>query len=286
MQLTLCQENYVSGNKNNTGNSYDSVSIKNQKDDTALSFNNFDQTEMLDQPNSYQSISTSLEYDATYKVDTTLNFQKNSLKKCLRANCTNLRYVENGRLHDFCGQTCAKMISLCAHPKCFNRCYIENDGRVHRYCGRSCARKCILIKTNEKTTKLSWTPFTSDYLSSSCENLPSHEPRKFYLVEQKSRELTIFIWRYLTYATNASISWDVPKVTHHAGFGIFSLKNGTPGTPVQMTHLIIHKAGQVWWLRFPDEGLGYYWFVGLKTFHSLFDMTMGSPAKSLNLHTE
>ncbi|CAG8734272.1 5678_t:CDS:1, partial [Dentiscutata heterogama] len=100
-----------SGNKYNTGNSYDSVSIKNQKDDTTLSFNNFDQTEMLDQPDSNQSIST-LEYDATYKVDTTLNFQKNALKKCLRANCTNLRYVENGKAHEFCGQTCAKMIPL------------------------------------------------------------------------------------------------------------------------------------------------------------------------------
>ncbi|KAF0401860.1 hypothetical protein F8M41_009428 [Gigaspora margarita] len=143
MQLTLPQDNYAPRNKYYTGNSHTSVPIKNQKDDTTISFNNFDRPEMLDQQNSDHS--TSFEYDTIYQVDQTLNFQKNMLKKCLRANCTNLRYVENGRIHDFCGRTCAKLIPRCAHPKCFNRCYIERDGRVHRYCGRTCARKCIVL---------------------------------------------------------------------------------------------------------------------------------------------
>ncbi|CAG8838959.1 15698_t:CDS:2, partial [Gigaspora margarita] len=101
MQLTLPQDNYA--NKYYTANSHTSVSIKNQKDDTTLSFNNFDKQQNSDQ-------STSFEYDTIYQVNQTLNFQKNMLKKCLRANCTNLRYVENGRIHDFCGQTCAKLI--------------------------------------------------------------------------------------------------------------------------------------------------------------------------------
>ncbi|CAG8802316.1 34168_t:CDS:1, partial [Racocetra persica] len=43
------------------------------------------------------------------------------------------------------------------------------------------------------------------------------------------------------------------------------------------------KAGQSWWFRFPDEGLGYYWFIGLESFRSLFDITMGAPAKIFDI---
>jgi len=37
------------------------------------------------------------------------------------------------------------------------------------------------------------------------------------------------------------------------------------------------RSNQTWWMYFPDEGLGYYPFVGLDTFWSMFDLTMGSP---------
>ncbi|CAG8490672.1 11053_t:CDS:2, partial [Scutellospora calospora] len=64
--------------------------------------------------------------------------------------------------------------------------------------------------TTKETIKLPWTPFSSDYLPSSCEKLPPHQytfPRKFYLIGPKSRELTIFRWTYLTYSTVLKISW-------------------------------------------------------------------------------
>ncbi|CAG8658937.1 13504_t:CDS:2, partial [Gigaspora rosea] len=197
-------------------------------------------------------------------------------------------------------------------------------------------------KINEKTTKLSWTPFTSDYLSSSCEKLPPQKPRKFFLEGPKSRELTIFTWHYLTWAIVNSISWESvsqelcpypPELSQlfqqiFTTFARYSIPNLSEwprgyapclfwylqseewntcasGVKYRLTSnytqwrdadiiyldypfsFRIHeppyystsqmpprKAGQVWWLRFPDEGLGYYWFVGLETFRNVFDMTM------------
>ncbi|CAG8554424.1 24619_t:CDS:2 [Cetraspora pellucida] len=113
MQLPLIQE---SRNNHSTDNSHDFESIKNQFDDKTLSSNNFDQITMLNQQiSNHQKTSTSSfetstsSFDHNLNFDTTLNFQKNLLK-CLRENCTNLRYSENGKVHEFCCRTCANMI--------------------------------------------------------------------------------------------------------------------------------------------------------------------------------
>ncbi|CAG8582243.1 11183_t:CDS:1 [Paraglomus brasilianum] len=37
------------------------------------------------------------------------------------------------------------------------------------------------------------------------------------------------------------------------------------------------RSNQAWWMNFPDEGLGYYPFVGLDTLRNMFDLTMGAP---------
>ncbi|CAG8671852.1 16589_t:CDS:1 [Dentiscutata erythropus] len=200
-----------------------------------------------------------------------------------------------------------------------------------------------------ETIKLASTPFSSEYLPSSCEHLPSFiktntSHREFYITSPKSRELTIFHWFSLTFS-NINVSWEtisqdlcpyppelytffqrifekfarksVPGLTEwpkgYAPCWLWS-KNDEWGTCANgakyrlttnytqwrdvdiiyfdypfflkideppyydMKQMPPHKAGQVWWFRFSDEGLGYYWFVGLGNFLNLFDMTMGSPA--------
>ncbi|CAG8455688.1 50_t:CDS:1, partial [Scutellospora calospora] len=208
--------------------------------------------------------------------------------------------------------------------------------------------------TTKETIKLSWTPFSSDYLPSSCEKLPSHQytsPRKFYLIGPKSRELTIFLWKYLTYASVNEISWKLvskdlcpyppellpffqkifnrfarqkvpdlsewpkgyapcwfwavqPDVWETCANGVkYRLTSNytqwREADVIYMNYPFFFKiddppyydiyempprnSGQVWWLEFPTEGLGYYWFVGLKNFQSKFDITMGAPAKIFDI---
>ncbi|CAG8535208.1 10159_t:CDS:2, partial [Racocetra persica] len=203
------------------------------------------------------------------------------------------------------------------------------------------------IIVDEKEIKLLSTPFSSEYLPSSCENLPSLKTntshRKFYITSPKSHELTIFYWRSLTFG-NKDVSWETisrdlcpypPELTtfFRRIFHKFARKrvpnlnewpkgyapcwfwsksdnwgtcaNGakyrltTNYTQWRDTDIVYfdypfflkiddppyydiellphHKAGQVWWFQFSDEGLGYYWFVGLGSFLNLFDITMGSP---------
>ncbi|CAG8790070.1 1993_t:CDS:2, partial [Cetraspora pellucida] len=83
----------------------------NQIDDKTISSNNFDQITMLNQQisnhpktstSSFETSTSSFEtstpsFDHNLNFDTTSNFQK-KLLKCLRENCTNLRYSENGKI--------------------------------------------------------------------------------------------------------------------------------------------------------------------------------------------
>ncbi|CAG8844826.1 1579_t:CDS:1, partial [Racocetra persica] len=59
--------------------------------------------------------------------------------------------------------------------------------------------------------KLPWTPFSTDYIPSSCESLPPRKntsSHKFQFIDAKSKELTILWWRYLTFASIAEMSWE------------------------------------------------------------------------------
>ncbi|CAG8582226.1 11182_t:CDS:1 [Paraglomus brasilianum] len=43
------------------------------------------------------------------------------------------------------------------------------------------------------------------------------------------------------------------------------------------TQMPPRRSNQAWWMNFPDEGFGYYPFVGLDTLRNMFDLTMGAP---------
>ncbi|CAG8474129.1 8567_t:CDS:1 [Paraglomus occultum] len=51
-----------------------------------------------------------------------------------------------------------------------------------------------------------------------------------------------------------------------------------------ITQMPPRRSNQAWWLLFPDEGLGYYSFVGLENFQYMFDLTMGSPDKLFDIY--
>jgi len=53
---------------------------------------------------------------------------------------------------------------------------------------------------------------------------------------------------------------------------------------VDTTQLPPRHSGHTWWFHLKVEGLGYYWFVGLKSFRDMFDLTMGAPENIFDIY--
>ncbi|CAG8809124.1 20698_t:CDS:2, partial [Cetraspora pellucida] len=179
------------------------------------------------------------------------------------------------------------------------------------------------IETHLDNIKLLSSPFSSEYLPSSCESLPPHikTNTSSHVVSWKDisqelcpypPELNIFFQRIFEKFARQSVPdltewpkgyapcWFWHQDEWHGtcadGTKYHINTNYTQWRDVDIIYIDYpfflkideppyydikqipqHKAGQVWWFRFADEGLGYYWFVGLESFLNLFDITLGSP---------